>query len=556
MLHNILSLVPLIAPISLLIYASLVLTGRFSDRKSFIFRGEFAGIVGIITSIISFLIIAEHSVVNSTLLGWEGLGFSIRMDALSVTIFSMITILGFVILKFSTNYLDGDHRKGVFFGRLAATIAAVELLVLSGNLFQILVFWILTSVCLHYLLVFYRHRPQAVAAARKKFFVARFGDLSLLSAVMLLYSNFGTGDLHSIFNAIQNIETLNGSLIAASVLLVFTAVLKSAQFPTHGWLIEVVETPTPVSALLHAGLLNAGPFLMVRLSMLLVESTPASVMLILIGGFTALISSVIYLTQPTIKVSLGYSSVAHMGFSLLICGVGLYSAAILHIVAHSFYKAHSFLSSGSVIDSVKSQNIKHPGRRGHKGLILLSIISAFTIFLVCSYVWGVHLLNDFNLIFIGSIIVMGISQLLVQTFDSAKGSFQVIFQSVTLALVVVFSFLILETGARILLQSEIPITYEPNQIIKGVALTLFICFVGVMFIQLTAPRLSSTGLGYRLGVHLRNGLYANVLFDRVIGSLKHEKFKWANLTVEEESVEEQKSSQKSLIKKAEMLVNN
>ena len=190
---QLLTLLPLLAPLVLLAYALFaVLQPR---RRSLVSKQTTAllGWFGILISIISAALVINFGTIQSELIGWKELGFAIRMDALSLIMLTMIAILGFIILKFSNNYLDGDHRKSVFMARLSTTIASVELLVLSGNLAQLFIFWVITSVCLHYLLVFYRNRPQAIAAARKKFIVARVGDLSLLISTILLYSFFGCG---------------------------------------------------------------------------------------------------------------------------------------------------------------------------------------------------------------------------------------------------------------------------------------------------------------------------------------------------------------------------
>jgi len=531
------TLLPALAPVLLLIFSCIAVISKTGINHKLRLVAEYLGWAGIIISLISALIVFRYGTIESQLLGWEGIGLAIRLDVLSITMLTMISILGFVVLRFSKNYLDGDARQNVFFARLATTIASVELLVLSANLGQLLIFWVITSICLHYLLVFYRHRPQAIAAARKKFIVARVGDVSLAAALTLIYLDLGTADLDKIFIAVQGAESLSIQLTWASILLVITAALKSAQFPTHGWLIEVVETPTPVSALLHAGLLNAGPFLMVRMGYLMIESTTASILLIAIGGFTALFASVVFLTQPTIKVGLGYSSIAHMGFSLLICGFGVYSAAILHVVAHSFYKAHGFLSSGSVIDAVRTHKIKLPERTGNVWKITLSILASWVIFLSFCYVWGIRPGEDFNLMAIGAIIVMGLSQLITSTLDS-KGTLRAVAQSAGMAFIVALVFFSLEHGSRILLASQLPVSLEPNASVRWAASIVIMVYAVVVLIQLFSPGLKENTLGYKLGVHLRNGLYANVLFDRVIGSLKHEKFKWANLTVQEEETDD------------------
>ena len=532
-MNQLIPLTPLLAPALLLIYAIVAL---FNSSKSSIFKpktAELLGWFGLAVSLLCVTIVVNYGTVNSSLIGWNELGFSIRLDALSVTMFTMISLLGFIILKFSANYLDGETRKNIFMTRLASTIASVELLVLAGNLGQLFVFWVITSICLHYLLVFYRTRPQAIAAARKKFIVARAGDISLLVSVLLIYLSLGTGDLTLILESVQNAGILNGQLTAAAVFLVIAAVLKSAQFPTHGWLIEVVETPTPVSALLHAGILNAGPFLIVRMSFLMSESSAASLMLIVIGGLTAMFASVVYLTQPTVKVSLGYSSVAHMGFSLMVCGFGVYSAALLHLVAHSFYKAHSFLSSGSVIDAVRAKKVKIPERKGSFWRIALSILFSLSVYAGFCYLWGIQPDKEFGLMAIGAIIVMGLSQILVQTIDS-KGTISAMTQSVIMVVLVAGVFFSLEKGASILIASQVPAGNEMGILTKVVVSVIITCFVMIVLFQLAAPGLKHGNFTRKLGIHLRNGFYANVIFDRMVGSLKSDKFKWANLAVKED----------------------
>jgi NAD(P)H-quinone oxidoreductase subunit 5 len=527
------TLIPLVAPVLLLLFAlvSVFRSGRsrFQARLTL----EVLGWSGILVAVLSSLVGWQFGTLQSGLLGWGGVGLALRLDPLSLTMFTMIALLGYIVLRFSGNYLDGDPRQHVFLARLAATIASVELLVLSGNLGQLLICWVLTSVCLHYLLIFYRHRPQAIAAARKKFIAARLGDLSLLVAVGLLYREFGTGDLDAIFTTVRNTDFPSGTLIGATVFLVLTASLKSAQFPLYGWLIEVVETPTPVSALLHAGLLNAGPFLIVRMSFLMSESVPASLLLIAIGGFTALFASVVFLTQPSVKVALGYSSIAHMGFMLLICGFGVYTAAILHLVAHSFYKAHAFLSSGSVVDSVRGRKVALPKRTGSVIRVGLSIAVAAGIYIGFCFLWGVHPEEDFTLMATGAIIVMGLSQIIAPTLDT-RSNLQSTLLSGGLAFLVALAFFTLEQGAHQLLHSEIPMHYTPALAVKGVVIAVVISFALVVLLQLTAPAIRVGKWGYALGVHLRNGLYANVLFDRLIGSLKGNSFKWASLTMKEE----------------------
>ncbi len=526
--ETLLAVLPMLAPGLLFLYAWLNL-----KKGHHIWPFKFIGLTGIGVALLCVYLIYQQGPMQTPLIGYRGLGFSLRLDGLSTLMFTMITLLGFVILSFSDNYLDGDTRKGVFFSRLTATIGAVELLVLAGNLLQIFIFWVITSICLHYLLKFYRNRPQAVAAARKKFLVARAGDLCLFGALLIIYQTVGSGELSNIFTFMNDTVGLNQPLVWATLLLAGAAVLKSAQFPTHGWLIEVVETPTPVSALLHAGLLNAGPFLVVRLGYLMIESTAAALFLIIIGGFTALFASVVYLTQPSIKISLGYSSVGHMGFSLMLCGFGVYPAAILHVVAHSFYKAHSFLSSGSAVDRIRAGGMTKSSRNGKPIHALISLMMSTSIYAGFCYLWGIRLEDDFHLMVVGGIMVLGVSQLLLYTIDTSTYLVTWLLSG-ALALFTALSFFSLESGIRNLLSSDIPTNHELNDVIKWVAITVLILFTMVIFIQSLASKFRHSAKAYRLGVHLRNGLYANVIFDRIIGSLKNDKFKWANLDMKED----------------------
>ena len=486
---------------------------------------------GIASSIFSILIAAssgffvvQYGLLESPLLGMSEIGFSVRLDSLSILMFSMIAILGFIVVRFSLNYLDGDERQGRFIGRLAATIAAVQLLVLAGNLGLLLVSWILTSISLHRLLVFYKNRPGAIIAARKKFLVARIADACLLTAVLLLYFQFETGNLEVIFQAIKqslSVGIFPTNLEAAALLLALAALFKSAQFPTHGWLIEVMETPTPVSALLHAGLLNAGPFLLIRMAFVMEASTYASILIIIVGAFTALFASIAFLTQTSIKTALGYSSVAHMGFSLLICGLGVYPAAMLHLIAHSFYKAHSFLSSGSVIDVIRASKIKKSKRTGSLIRIALGFVMAMAVYMGFAFVWGIDLVHDFSLLAIGGIIVMGLSTIFTSALDSdSNRKVELVFRATILAIIVSAAFFILESGTHHLLAAQLPaITRLSFVEILLISFVIF-AFGVVVFVQIIAPALPAKPFYRILAIHFRNGFYANALFDRIVKALR------------------------------------
>jgi len=280
-----------------------------------------------------------------------------------------------------------------------------------------------------------------------------------------------------------------------------------------------METPTPVSALLHAGLLNAGPFLIIRLAFVMEASTFASISLIIVGGLTALFASVTYLTQTSVKTALGYSSVGHMGFSLMTSGLGLYAAALLHLVAHSFYKAHAFLSSGSVIDVVRASKITKIVKYESPLKIVLGIAMAMGLYMAFALIWGIDLNTDISLLLIGLIIVLGLSRIFTAAI-STKWNFSLLLQASSLAIIVTLAFFSLESATQLLIGRQIPEIDVPH-LGKLIAMGFILLgFGSVILIQLIASQLSKKLIYRSMAIHIRNGFYANALFDRWVGALQ------------------------------------
>lgn len=520
MSEHLLSLVALFSPV---LFASTALVSWFQLglQPTFVKKlSIFSSCVSILAAAFCGFFVYQSGLLESALLGVAGVGLSIRLDTLSVLMFGMISLLGFIIIRFSHNYLDGDARQGVFLGRLAATLASVQLLVLSGNIGLLFISWVLTSVSLHRILLFYPERRGAVIAARKKFILARLGDASLLGSVMFLYLQFGTGNLELIFQDIKTSLAANIALPGvelAAILLVVAALLKSAQFPTHGWLIEVMETPTPVSALLHAGLLNAGPFLIVRMAFVMDASQYAPMILIVVGGFTALFASAVFMTQTSIKTTLAYSSVAHMGFSLMVSGLGVYPAAMLHLVAHSFYKAHAFLSSGSVIDVLRASRVTKVTRLGSPVRISAGILLALGVYVGFSLLVGFDLTADLSLLAVGAIIVMGLSRIFTSALDST-GGIKLFLLASLLAIAVAAAFFTLESGMHYVLAAQLPVSTPPGVVEILLTGTLLLLFGATVLLQIMAPALSAKPSYRAWAVHIRNGFYMNAIFDRLVGA--------------------------------------
>lgn len=258
----------------------------------------------------------------------------VRVDALTLTMLLLVTAIAWVIVRFSRRYLDGDPGAARYLRWLQATVAAVTLLVVTDHLLVLTGAWIATSLALHQLLTHFDQRPAALIAAHKKFIASRVAEGCVLTAVALIARSTGGYTLTALLAHLEA-HPVDRPLAAAAVLLATAAALKCAQMPFHGWLIQVMEAPTPVSALLHAGVVNIGGFLMLRLAPLIAEVEAAQLLLVVWGSTNAVVAALVMTTRVSIKVALAWSTCAQMGFMLLECGLGAWSLALLHLVAHS-----------------------------------------------------------------------------------------------------------------------------------------------------------------------------------------------------------------------------
>ena len=452
-------------------------------------------------------------------LGWAGIGFAVHLDALSAIMFVLVSFIGVVVLRFSRNYLAGDPDQGRFFKLLSLTLAAVLTLIISGNLAQLIGAWLATSIGLGRLLLFYGNRPAARLAAKKKFLVSRIGDACLLGAAILLFSAFGTLEFTGMFaqaKAAANSGATSPGLEAAALLIVVAALLKSAQLPVHGWLIDVMETPTPVSALLHAGIINAGGFLVLRLADIVVLSSPALETLVVVGGATALFGSIVMLTQSSVKASLAYSTVAQMGFMMLQCGLGAFPAALLHIVAHSLYKAHSFLSSGSIIDLARASWTPSPSGQPHPARLIVALVVMTGLTLVIGWTFSATLVSKPGAIVLGAILSMGLVHLMANAIDERPNGF-VIAKAAVLGFGVLTSYFILQIAVERLTSGSLP-AIQPLRGMFDLAMIVLatLSFGFVTVAQSMAASHIETSRWHALYVHFSQGLYLDTMANRLV----------------------------------------
>ncbi len=449
-------------------------------------------------------------------------GASILFDGLTAVMFLLVSFVGSIVVHFSRNYLAGDRGHARFTRLLAATLASVLLLILSGNMAMFLAAWVATSLALHQLLLFYGDRPAAILAARKKFIASRIGDLALALAIGILWQASGTLEFAGVFAALKAQGSASPALVLAGVLIAVAALLKSAQFPLHGWITEVMETPTPVSALLHAGIINAGGFLALRFAPLLELSVPAMDLLLVVGGFTALFASVVMLTQNAIKVSLAWSTIAQMGFMLLQCGLGAWAPALLHIVAHSLYKAHAFLSSGSVVDIARASWSPSPGGAPHPARLAMAVALVLAAVGITGTLSGFAITAQPGVFALGAIMLMGLTHLIAQSIDQRPTGF-VIARTVVAAGAVAAGWFALQAGMAALMAGTLPTEAARTDLVALIAVAAIVASFAALTISqasfITAKGAETPAWARAAYVHIHNGLYVNSIANRLVLAL-------------------------------------
>ena len=346
-----------------------------------------------LVSIVAFLNVSANGPIQVQLYKFLDVGkltvdLGFYIDQLTVLILLLVTGVSTIVQVYASRYMIGDLRHSRFFALTALFTAAMTLLVMSSNLLLTFIFWELTGLCSYLLISHYAERPSAARAATKVFLVNSVADVGLAIGVILTFLTFDTLDISQILAIAKSgadIPTLSITLL--TLCLFCGAVGKSAQMPAHVWLPFAMEAPTPVSALIHAAtMVNAGPFLLVRLSPVLVLSPTAMMVIATVGGVTALFAALVSSTQTDVKRSLAYSTISQLGFMTMLCGVGAFVAAIFHLIAHGFFKAFLFLSTGNVLAAthrhVEEKDEKPARAMGGLfiGALILSVIPALVIF--------------------------------------------------------------------------------------------------------------------------------------------------------------------------------
>ncbi len=295
-------------------------------------------------------------------------------DNLSCLMMITVCSVSLLVQIYSIGYMKGEIGYGRYFAYMSLFSGSMLGLVISDNIVQTYVFWELVGICSYLLIGFWYRRPSAAAAAKKAFVVTRFGDLGFLSAVLVLsFLGYGIFSFTDLAHAAQAGALSHGVITAVSLLLFCGAIGKSAQFPLMIWLPDAMEGPTPVSALIHAAtMVAAGVYLVARTYFLFALAPAALLVVAIIGCITLFLAATMGVAEDDIKRVMAYSTISQLGYMMLALGVGGFTAGVFHLTTHAFFKALLFLTAGSVIHSVNTNDMWKMGGL-HKRMPITSI---------------------------------------------------------------------------------------------------------------------------------------------------------------------------------------
>jgi len=309
-----------------------------------------------------------------------------HFDRLSAVMMVLISAVGTIIYAYSLGYMYQDPHERRYLSLIGLTTFVLLCMVSSANLVMLFVFWQFLSYLLYVLAHNHAH-AATLTGAHRTFTLLRVGDIAFLAGIVLAHQLYGTLEFPTLFaKAIATPVTLsplpgweiNGAT-AVTLLLFIGGMSKSAQFPMHIWLPRSLYAPTPVHALLHAGIINAGGFLINRLAPLFGLSSTTLHVAFVVGTMTAILGATMMLAQNDIKKTLGFSTIGQMGYMIMECGLGAFSLAVFHLIAHGLFKATVFLNCGNVIHKARQEphfpHIDHQKEEG--GFSRLTWVTGF-----------------------------------------------------------------------------------------------------------------------------------------------------------------------------------
>jgi NADH-quinone oxidoreductase subunit L len=339
-------------------------------------NGHLVGTATVVASFVLSLVLfvalvgrdAEERQIGQDLYTWFEtgslrVGMDLLYDQLAALFLLLITGVGSLIHVYAIGYMEHDARRRRFFGFLNLFVAAMLMLVLSANFVGLFLGWEGVGLASYLLIGFWQHKPSAAAAAKKAFILNRVGDIGLSLAIALMFATFGSTDFAVVSEQTGHAE--QSTLTALGLLLLLAACGKSAQVPLQAWLLDAMEGPTPVSALIHAAtMVTAGVYLVVRSNFIFDLAPIAQTAVVVVATVTLLWGAVLGCAKDDIKKALAGSTMSQIGYMMLAAGLGPigYPFAIFHLLTHGFFKANMFLGAGSVMHGMNDDvDMRHYG---------------------------------------------------------------------------------------------------------------------------------------------------------------------------------------------------
>ena len=475
----------------------LFLTGALPGANRWQRAVVFNASAAVLTLLVAITVPALMAMGWVSLSAWDQAG---APTAAGEAIAVLVGFLGTIIARYSSTFLRGEPGRDRFLTHLQMTLAGVVCVVLTDHMLILVAGWVAISLSLHRLLLFYPNRQRAVLAAHKKFLLARSAETLLFAAVLLLYWEFGTWQLSELRIALEtSIPGPAGSL--AAVLIAIVALIKCAQLPVHGWLIQVVEAPTPVSALLHAGVINLGGYLLIAFAGLLGQVPAAQWLVLVVAGATLVLAALIMGLQTSVKVRLAWSTSAQMGAMLVECALGLHTLALLHLLAHACYKAYCFLSAGMAVEL--NTMLRSAGASHHtaKGLLVAVMGSAVMVGTVASLLGPGGAISPWLLLF--ALITFILLERGAQEYRLSQ------LTTLSLALIMIAAF----SGQKLAINALMPELNSTPPVGADLWVSLLILLMGGLF-WLVRER-GTTPLGRALSGWLFAGFYLDEWFTRM-----------------------------------------
>ncbi|GAB2971187.1 NADH-quinone oxidoreductase subunit L [Nocardioides montaniterrae] len=351
--------------------AILLIGGRFTDRWGHLLATALAG-GSFLVSLLMFVTLTGRDEgdrqVAQHLWTWFqtghlNVGFDLLYDQLSSLFLLLITGVGSLIHVYSIGYMAHDVRRRRFFAYLNLFVAAMLMLVLAENYVGLFLGWEGVGLASYLLIGFWQHKPSAAAAAKKAFVLNRVGDMGMGLAIFLAFVTFGSTSFTVISHSTEGVSSTTMNWLG--VLLLIGACGKSAQVPLQAWLLDAMEGPTPVSALIHAAtMVTAGVYLVVRSNFVFEHAPNARTVVVIVATVTLLWGAILGCAKDDIKKALAGSTMSQIGYMMLGAGLGVagYAFAIFHLLTHGFFKANMFLGAGSVMHGMDDDvDMRHYG---------------------------------------------------------------------------------------------------------------------------------------------------------------------------------------------------